>query len=189
VVGDEEFAHFITCASPILAEVAAVLQDTGLRPDGCPRLDWSDITFTNGRHGKLRVRHGKTAAARRALPLTPRVRAVLEARWEAAGRPAEGWIWPGPTKSGHIDHSTLKKQHRRALRASSRHLLAAAFIRYANRSVCGRVDAVQDHGLVVSVSGHDLYPPVRGSGSRRLFGHGWAQFWAHQRSEGIACTP
>jgi integrase len=118
VVGDEEFAHFITCASPILAEVAAVLQDTGLRPDECHRLDWSDITFTNGRHGKLRVQHGKTAAARRELPLTPRVRAVLEVRWEVAGRPAEGWIWPGPTKSGHIDHSTLKKQHRRALRLS-----------------------------------------------------------------------
>jgi integrase len=74
--------------------------------------------FTNGRHGKLLLRHGKTAAARRELPLTPRVREVLQARWEAAGRPSEGWVWPGPTNSGHIDHSTLKKQHRRALRLS-----------------------------------------------------------------------
>jgi integrase len=116
VVDDKEFAHYVTCAAPTLAEAATVLHDTGLRPDKCYRLDWSDITFTNGRHGKLLVRHGKTAAARRELPLTPRVREVLNARWEAAGGPAEGWIWPAPTKSGHIEHSTLKKQHRRAMR-------------------------------------------------------------------------
>jgi len=119
VVGDEEFARYVTYASPILAEVATVLHDTGLRPDECHRLEWSDITFTNGRHGKLLVRYGKTAAARRELPLTPRVREVLQARCEAAGRPAEGWVWPSPTKSGHIDHSTLKKQHRSALRLSA----------------------------------------------------------------------
>lgn len=118
VVSDEEFAHYITCAFPLLADVATVLHDTGLRPDECHRLDWSDIAFANGRHGKLRVRYGKTAAARRELPMTPRVRLVLETRWEAAGRPVEGWIWPAPTKSGHIDHSTLKKQHDRALQLS-----------------------------------------------------------------------
>ena len=119
VVGDAEFAQYLTCASPTLSETATVLYETGLRPDECHRLDWSDITLTSGRHGRLRVRHGKTAAARRELPMTPRVRAVLQTRWEAAGRPAEGWIWPAPTKSGHIDHSTLKKQHGRALLLSS----------------------------------------------------------------------
>jgi integrase len=118
VVGDEEFARYVTYTSPILAEVATVLHDTGLRPDECHRLEWSDITFTNGRHGKLLVRYGKTAAARRELPLTPTVREVLQVRWKAAGRPGEGWIWPSPTNSGHIDHSTLKKEHRRALQLS-----------------------------------------------------------------------
>ena len=61
---------------------------------------------------------GKTAAARRILPMTPRVRAVLETRWNATGRPLEGWIWPAPTKNGHIGHSTLKKQHTHALKLS-----------------------------------------------------------------------
>jgi integrase len=92
--------------------------DTGLRPDECHRLDWSEVTFTNGRHGKLLVRYGKTVAARREPPLTPRVRALLEARWVTAGQPGDGWIWPAATKTGHIDHSTLKKQHRNALRLS-----------------------------------------------------------------------
>ena len=52
------------------------------------------------------------------LPMTPRVRAVLEMRWESAGRPVEGWLWPAPTLSGHIDHSSLKKQHLRAVEVS-----------------------------------------------------------------------
>jgi integrase len=142
VVTDAEFAQYVTCASPMLADAATVLHDTGLRPDECYRLDWSDITFTNGRHGKLLVRHGKTAAARRELPLTPRVRAVLEMRWEAAGRPAEGWLWPAPTKGGHIDHSSLKKQHLRALRLSG----VRPFVLYSLRhtfatQIAPRVDA------------------------------------------------
>jgi integrase len=32
--------------------------------------------------------------------------------------PAEGYIWPASTKSGHIEPSSLKKQHRNALRLS-----------------------------------------------------------------------
>jgi integrase len=118
VVGDDEFARYLNCGSPLLSAVAIVLNDTGLRPDECHRMDWSDIAFVNGRHGRLLVRHGKTKAARRQLPLTPRVRVMLQGRWENAGRPEEGWVWPAPTKTGHIDHSTLKKQHRNALKLS-----------------------------------------------------------------------
>lgn len=47
--------------------------------------------------------------------MTPRVRTILETRWESAGRPVEGWIWPAPTKSGHVEPSSLKKQHHKAL--------------------------------------------------------------------------
>ncbi len=66
----------------------------------------------------LLVTQGKTAAARRLLPFTPRVRAVLEGLWEAEGRPIEGWVWSSGTRSGHIESCTLKKQHRKALRLS-----------------------------------------------------------------------
>lgn len=62
--------------------------------------------------------HGKTAAARRVLPMTPRVSGVLAVRWMAAGKPPEGWVWPAPSKTGHIDHSSLKKQHIKALKLS-----------------------------------------------------------------------
>ena len=77
---------------------------------------WQDITWLNGRHGTIRIPFGKTKAARRTLPMTPRVRQLLETRWQLAGRPQEGWIWPAPTQSGHINHDSLKKQHAKALR-------------------------------------------------------------------------
>ena len=62
-------------------------------------------------HGSLLVSHGKTAAARRVVPITPRVRYILETRWDIAGKPLEGWVWPAPTRSGHIEPSSLRKQH------------------------------------------------------------------------------
>lgn len=118
VVSLEEEARYLAAAPASLASIAAVLADTGLRPEECFRLRWEAITWTNGRHGTLLVTHGKTVAARRVLPMTPRVRAILESRWHAAGRPEEGWIWPAPTRSGHFESSSLKKQHRKALKLS-----------------------------------------------------------------------
>jgi integrase len=75
------------------------------------RLRWESITWSNGRYGTFLVTHGKTASARRVLPMTPRVRHVLESRWDGTGKPVEGWIWPAPTRSGHVESSSLKKQH------------------------------------------------------------------------------
>jgi integrase len=82
-----------------------------MRPEECFRLRWESVTWANGRHGSLMVTHGKTAAARRMLPMTPRVRAIIESYWERAGKPEEGWIWEAPTASGHVEPSTIKKQH------------------------------------------------------------------------------
>jgi len=98
--------------------VATILADTGLRPEECYRLRWEYVTWVNGRYGTLFVTHGKTAAARRTLPMTGRVRTLLESRWEAAGKPVEGWVWPAPSKSGHLEPSSLKKQHAKALELS-----------------------------------------------------------------------
>jgi len=116
VVTPEEEARYLAAAPEPLATVAAVLCDTGLRPEECFRLRWESITWANGRHGTLLVTHGKTAAARRVLPMSPRVRRVLEIRWEAAGKPAEGWVWAAPTKSGHMESSSIKRQHKRTFR-------------------------------------------------------------------------
>ncbi len=114
VVTSQEEARYLAAASEPLASIVATLADTGMRPDECFRLRWESITWANGRFGTLLVTHGKTAAARRVLPMSPRVRNILETRWDAAGKPAEGWIWAAPTRSGHVESSSLKKQHRKA---------------------------------------------------------------------------
>jgi integrase len=118
VVTPVEELRYLASASEFMADVATVLVDTGMRPEENARLQWESISWTNGQFGTLRVTHGKTAAARRLLPLSARVREILERRWDAAGRPSDGWVWPAETASGHIQSSTTIKQHRNALKAS-----------------------------------------------------------------------
>jgi integrase len=115
VVLNEEFKTYLGFASPLLTDVAILLNETGLRPDEAHRLEWLDINFSAGR---ILVRHGKTPAARRQLPMTATVRQVLTDRWLSAGKPDTGFVFPAPTKSHHVEHFTLKKQHRAALKGS-----------------------------------------------------------------------
>lgn len=115
VVSPTEEAKYLATAPELVGSIAAVLVDSGLRPEECFRLRWEAITWLNGRYGTLLVTHGKTAAARRVIPMTPRVRSLLEARWERVDRPEEGWVWPSLTQSGHVESCSLKRQHRAAL--------------------------------------------------------------------------
>jgi integrase len=116
VVKPDEEVRFLAAAPEPLASVATVLIDTGMRPDECYRLRWEAVTWANGRNGTILVTHGKTAAARRVLPMSNRVRNILHDRWLASESPEEGWIWTAQTASGHFERSTLKKQHKKALR-------------------------------------------------------------------------
>ena len=111
VITPEDEARYLAAAPEPLASIASVLADTGMRPEECFRLQWENLTWANGRNGALLITHGKTAAARRVIPMTPRVRSVLESRWVASGEPDDGWVWPAPTRSGHVEPSSIKKQH------------------------------------------------------------------------------
>jgi integrase len=114
VITPEEEARYLAAAAEPLASIATVLADTGMRPEECFRLRWENITWVNGRHGAILVASGKTAAARRVIPMTPRVRGVLETRWDASEKPEEGWVWPAMTRSGHVEPSSVRKQHAKA---------------------------------------------------------------------------
>lgn len=103
-------------ALPLLHDVSLMLFDTGMRPEECHCLRWDNVNWDSGRNGVLLITEGKTKAARRVLPLFPRVRTLLENRWKLAGQPGEGWVWPADTKDGHINHDSLKLQHKKALK-------------------------------------------------------------------------
>lgn len=90
----------------LLRDVTTILIDCGLRPEECFRLRWEHV-----RDGAVHIPFGKTENARRTIPLTQRTAAILESRRAAADGE---WVFPAPTRSGHIEKSSLKKQHPKA---------------------------------------------------------------------------
>ena len=119
MVTAEEEERYLAAADELLAAIAKILADTGLRPDECFRLRWENVRMLSGRNGALLITHGKTKAARRVIPMTPRVRATLEHRWTAAGEPHEGWVWPAKrARCGHVVANTIYESHLKAIRDS-----------------------------------------------------------------------
>ena len=121
---EEEYAY-LDAAPPLLRMFATTMIDCGLRPDEVYRLRWDE----NYRDGRIIIHKGKTKAARRSVPVTPRLAALLEMR--SADRASE-WIFPAATKTGHIDQSSIKKQHANALRTSG----VSRFVPYDLRHTC-----------------------------------------------------
>jgi integrase len=99
--------------SALLRDVATILLDCGLRPEECFRLRTENVL-----NGKLAIHFGKTENARWRIPMTPRVKAMLEMRLAKLGGSA--WVFPAHTKSGHIEPSSLKKQHLKAIAEATR---------------------------------------------------------------------
>jgi integrase len=60
------------------------------------------------------VTQGKTDAATRNLPLTPRTREILLARRQSVN--GSKYVFPGPGKSGHL--TTIQHAHEKAIRDS-----------------------------------------------------------------------
>jgi integrase len=97
----------------LLRDVAIILLDCGLRPEECFRLRTENVA-----EGNLEIHKGKTDNARRRIPMTPRVKATLDMRLSRADGSA--WVFPSQTKSGHIEPSSLKKQHLKAIAEGTR---------------------------------------------------------------------
>lgn len=126
VLTDAEEDPYLKAAAPLLRDVATILVECGLRPEELFRLERPNV-----RDGKIVVLFGKTANARREIPYDPdsRTAAILSARL------ADGesrWVFPAPTKSGHIEPSSLKKQHEKAIEQSG----VEAFVLYTLRHTC-----------------------------------------------------
>ena len=68
--------------------------------------------------GKLEIHFGKTGNARRRIPMTPNVQAILDMRLTKAAGGA--WVFPAPTQSGPIEPSSLDKQHAKAVSEATR---------------------------------------------------------------------
>jgi hypothetical protein len=61
----------------------------------------------------------KTEAASRIVPMTPRLRGILQRRWEKSGKQTAGWISSARKSTvGHIVPNTIYQSHPGAVRAA-----------------------------------------------------------------------
>lgn len=134
----------------LLRDVTTILIDCGLRPEECFRLRWEHV-----QDGAVHIPFGKTENARRTIPLTQRTAAILEMRRTAA----EGeWVFPAPTSSGHIEKSSLKKQHPKACTLAK----VAEFQLYTFRHTClTRWAAHMDPYTLAYLAGHSDFSTTR----------------------------
>jgi integrase len=115
VVSFEEERRYLAAASATVHDIAILAADTGLRPNSELFLvRWANVHLeacAEGPHGFIHVPSGKTDAARRNVPLTPRACAILEMRKSTTGKSA--YVFPGPGVSGHI--TTVQHAHERTI--------------------------------------------------------------------------
>ena len=102
VLTTDEEKRYLAEAEPLLRDVTMILVVCGLRPEECFRLKWESVL-----DGYIEIQYGKTDNARRRIPMSRRVVAVLDMRRTDA---ASQWVFPAPTRSGHIEKSSLKRQ-------------------------------------------------------------------------------
>jgi hypothetical protein len=107
--GVREFVRKHGCQFSAVANVNSV----PVRPEECFRLPHANIV-----DDAIDIHYGKTESARRRIPMTARVKAILEIRAEKSR--GSRWIFPARTKSGHIEKSSLRKQHATALQEAKR---------------------------------------------------------------------
>jgi integrase len=108
VLSFKEEALYLAHASDNLRDATLIAVDTGMRPNSeLFSSKWADVDLTarpESPNGVIHVRQGKSDAARRSVPLTPRAAEVLLRRKkEAEAKPkSSAFVFPGAGKSGHI---------------------------------------------------------------------------------------
>lgn len=125
----ESEEYLKACPQP-WKDCATIILDEGFRPGEVFVLRWPHILLNGNGTGLIQIVAGKSKAARRVLPMTPRVYALLRARYEADGRPDDGWVFPsGTDPAAHINDGLTKGQHKKALEDSG----VTAFVPYVLR--------------------------------------------------------
>lgn len=134
----------------LLRGLATLLIDCGLRPEECYRLRWDEI-----REGSLHISHGKTASARRVIPLPGRAAAIIEMRRSTTNCE---WVFPAHTRSGHIEQSSIRKVHGKACKLAG----VDDFPPYTLRHTClTRWAEVMDPYTLAYLAGHSDFATTR----------------------------
>jgi len=117
VLTDKELSAYLAACPQPWKDCATIISEEEIRPGEVFVLQWPH-ELMNGSGGLIRIADGKSKAARRVLPMTPNVYALLQSRYKAAGNPTEGWVFPSGSCQGHFNRNTAKDQHTSALKGS-----------------------------------------------------------------------
>lgn len=160
VLSHEAEQRYLAAAPQPLRDVAMVLLDAGLRLGEALRLQWPDIHFNpagNAKYGWLQVREGKSKNARRTVPLTGRVSAVLKDRKALS---SSRLVFPGDDPNQPILGTSLAHMHTKVCRPGSgkkrRYLFPSEFVLHSCRhSFCTRLgESGCDSFTIMRLAGH-----------------------------------
>ena len=90
----KEEAKYLAVAREPLASLAAVLADTGMRPEECYRLRWEYVTWVNERFGSLLVTHGKDGCCTSRAAYDSQSQEGVRGALGGCCKLLEGWVWP-----------------------------------------------------------------------------------------------
>lgn len=145
-------AYLAKCPQP-WKDAATIIAGEGMRPGEVFVLKWEHILMGEEDGGWIRVVDGKSRAARRLLPMTPEVSEMLKARYKEQDRPAEGWVFPSGSKSGHLEVQTAKRQHATALKESEVQPFVPYVLRHTALTNIGKA-ARGDVFALAKIAGH-----------------------------------
>ena len=106
-------AEYLAASPELNNHVATLMSEMGFRPEEIHRMEWPHI-----RENKITVFKGKITPSTRSIDVTPAVMKVLIAKGllDDRLRASQKWVFPAPTKEGHINSNSTKKQHLKALK-------------------------------------------------------------------------
>jgi hypothetical protein len=148
-LNDEAERRLSAVADQPLKDIIVVMRDTGMRNARelyCMRVENVDFDA-----GTIFTPDSKTESGRRFIPMSSRVKQILEVRCE--GR-SEGWVWMSRYKGRHIGEGMVYRQWARARQAAG---LPRELVLYCARHDFGSFVLAKTGNLkaVMNAMGHD----------------------------------
>jgi len=137
VLSYQEQQRYLRCASPLLRDVAALILETGMRPEEVYTIERPNVDLLRG---WLQIPQGKTLAARRRINLTSAARDVLSRRLSRCETP---YLFPCESDPNR-PVPKVNNAHDRAVRASGIAPLRLYDLRHtwATRAAMSGIDLV-----------------------------------------------
>jgi len=157
VTVEDERQLLASCPRP-LKDVLTIMLDSGLRNGEVIRMRFESINWESACYFNPR---GKTRKARRPVPLSERVLALLKNIQRDQLGQKEGWVFPSKKSAGHIGLSGIEHMFRKVARKLG---IPDALKLYCARHTFGTVAMAETRnpGLVKEVMGHESLDTTMG---------------------------